>query len=566
MLKFVAKVSALAILAIGLIAQPANAWPDYTVSTSFQNVGQDVGWVVPVGKTVTSDAVFVYPEQPQDSSPRRLRSYTVSPTGEIGGPYTIISNSNSANYVVRDTSVWIDSNKQFNVIFWSWRSTDAGLESVLYHTISPDGVTWSAPAVLETFVASGSACLEWCGLRFATVAISPTGTAALTYVMTEGSGVNKLYLRTKPAGKDWTSKDLLNQSTDIQESVILKSLGKGWLATWGAWGSANKLYSAFSTGDKISTWTAPQLREPNSPCASPKNILQISPTKLGLIYITGCEDGSVTTVYKYQSFDPATKRFGSPVTLDSVPNRGWSNTPVTDYRAGQSAFGYTVGSYQSSDIGYAKYILFRNGVPTVQYVNQNAATEGGTQVISGMHMDLLGHLTVVWSSLQGQTIALTISQIYRGTRADINAPISQVTSGEYGVIFSPDNDVYVSHYNNSKLNTIERIRSDAPDIDGFVSVTGGAKANSTLKAKLPLVSPSQLLQQWTNSYQWYTCQYQVPEASALEPVACTQILGATSSTYKAKATDKGRYLVLRLTVKSDNTSQVQYSASTTVVK
>lgn len=567
MKKLITAFSTAALIFVGLAsAAPAQAWPDYTVPASRISIGIDSAWTIPIGKTVNSDAVFVYAEQPNDSSARYLRSYTVSPTGTITGPTTIITNSTEANYMLNPRGVWVDANSKFNLVFWSWGETNAGLESYLYHVNSTDGLTWSTPEVLEHVSGSTPECQSsWCGIRSAQVAYSPTGTAALTYTLSEGGGTNKLIFRTKKLGKTWSPKGVLNVSSSIQDSVVMRPLGSGWLAVWGLWNSNTTMYSAYSLGDTLQSWTAPQLRE-SSICATPRNVLQISPTKLGLVYVTECQEGSAIQIYKYQPFDVKTKRFGTAVTLDTVPATGWSTTYQTDYLAGQSAFAYSIYAYGQGETGYAKYVLFRNGVPSVQFVNQAAAVQGGTQVISGIAMDPLGHLTVVWTKFAGQTIAQTISQFYRGNRSDTDAPIDALTSGEFPVVFSPDGDVYISRVGSNHINAIARIRSDAPDLDGAAGIAGSPKVNASVKAKLPSVSATQPLQRWTFSYQWISCQYQVPEASRTAPVSCNDVPYATTSTYKVKSADKGRFLVLRLTVKSDNTTQVLYSPSTLVVK
>lgn len=565
--KLVSSFAVLALLITGFSsASPAQAWPDYTATPTSIAVSLSNPGVIPIGKTINSDAVFVFSENPNDAATRYIKSYTVSPSGDIQGPFTIVSNTQEANYRLEANDAWIDASGKFNLVYWTWRSTNAGLESVLSYVNSADGISWSAPQILESFIGSSAECQQsWCGIRSAQVAVSPTGTVALTYVETETPSVTKLYLVTKKLGKPWGVRAALNTSAYIHDSVHLKPLGKGWLATWSFWGSESSMYSAYSSGDALQTWTTPQLRETGG-CVVPMKLMQISPTKYGLIYVTGCQDGSQTETYKYQAFDMTSKRFGSAVTLDTVPNRGISITYETQYLAGQSAFGYSLYNYESQDSGAAKYVLFRNGVPSVQFVNESAVTVGGFQAISGLSMDPLGHLSVIWTNFSGSTMTMTLSQIFRGNRSDTNLALGQLSTQEKPVVFSPDGDVYVSHATETRINAIVRIRSDFPDIEGAVAITGKAKSNATLKAKLPAINPTQLFQSWSSSYQWISCQYQVPEASTLAPISCTDVANAKAATYKVKAGDKGRYLVLKLTVKSDNASQVLYTASTSVVK
>jgi hypothetical protein len=118
----------------------------------------------------------------------------------------------------------------------------------------------------------------------------------------------------------------------------------------------------------------------------------------------------------------------------------------------------------------------------------------------------------------------------------------------------------------STISAKVRLRSDAPTIETSVLASGSPKVGKSLTAKLPKITPSVSGQKWLNSYQWYSCQYQVPEVASIPTENCLTIAGATAATYKAKPADKGRFLQVRLNVKSDNATQTQYSASTLAVK
>ena len=180
-------------------------------------------------------------------------------------------------------------------------------------------------------------------------------------------------------------------------------------------------------------------------------------------------------------------------------------------------------------------------------------------------MDDLGHLSIVWVNNNPNTLEASVflSQYYRGNRSDV---LLAQDSGIYNVGFSPDGDVYASFFWNTTIGGVVRIRSDAPTLTTDVKVVGTPKVGKTLATKLPSIDPDSLLQRWLFSYQWYSCQYQVTEATNIETNNCAAISGATAATYKAKSTDKGKFLQVKLSVKSDNTTQVQYSASTLVVK
>jgi hypothetical protein len=90
--------------------------------------------------------------------------------------------------------------------------------------------------------------------------------------------------------------------------------------------------------------------------------------------------------------------------------------------------------------------------------------------------------------------------------------------------------------------------------------------SKSVTVKLPKITASVSGQKWLNSYQWYSCTLRVTEVVAIPPDGCSLISGAVSSKYKAKSSDKGKFLQVRLSVRSDNATQVQFSASTSVVK
>jgi hypothetical protein len=136
----------------------------------------------------------------------------------------------------------------------------------------------------------------------------------------------------------------------------------------------------------------------------------------------------------------------------------------------------------------------------------------------------------------------------------------------YRVGFSIDGDIYMSNFWMTTISAKVRLRSDAPSLDSNVSVSGTTRFGKSVKVKLPQITASVSGQKWLNSYQWYSCTLRVTEVAAIPTDGCNLISGAVSSKYKAKSSDRGKFLQVKLSVKSDNATQVQYSASTSVVK
>jgi hypothetical protein len=578
--KLVSSIVVFALATIGLTqAGPAQAWPDYSSDVNVSEALENRWDPFPIGKSVNSEMVYVYNGYKDSDQSRFLKTFTVSSTGTIHGPFLIESNTNNKNYWIADeASSWIDSNGVINLIYGASVRGESSSQSTLNHITSRDGQVWSTPTVLETTSEpAGSACLEnqmmsSCGVGQYSVATNSLGAVGLAYVIVSPDKTNKVHYRTKPFGKSWSAGTVLNTSDKNLFGLIIKPTTKGWLAAWTSIGQDNlrSLMSSFSTGDKGSSFTAPQLRATGS-CLYSERIHQTALNKFAVIYVSGgCTEGDPTKLSN-QVFDASTSRFASAQVLYTFEG-GNGRVHQTKFVGGQSAIGFS--DYALRNQNYeetAKYILFRNGVGSLQNVNVDSSQgEFGNQNVVGMHLDVLGHLSVVWQSSRGLAPSLTVSSFFRGNRSDTDVTfpgMSFSTSGNQAS-FSPDGDVYLlnSMYGSTTIKTRVRIRSDAPDLMSDVKILGTAKANATISAKLPLVTPNLIGQRWNFSYQWYSCQYRVTEVLSIATENCSAISGATASSYKAKSADKGKFLQVKLSVKSDNATQVQFSASTLAVK
>jgi hypothetical protein len=241
----------------------------------------------------------------------------------------------------------------------------------------------------------------------------------------------------------------------------------------------------------------------------------------------------------------------------------------TRYVAGQSALVFYDVIGNSNAYAYvAKYVMFRNGVASAHLLNSALATTAGTsQFPQGATMDKSGHLTIVWiHTNEVSESRMFVSQIFRGNRSDADVTMPDQIAASYRVGFSTDGDVYMTNFWISTISAKVRLRSDAPTIETSVLPSGSPKVGKSVTAKLPKITPSVSGQKWLNSFQWYSCQYRVTEVASIPTENCDLISGATTASYKAKSADKGRFLQVRLSVRSDNATQVQFSASTSVVK
>lgn len=580
MRKLFTALTAIIALALGVIqAGPAQAWPDSTSDVTTW-VGEDYRWdLYPIGKSVTSEMVYLYTGSQQSDNSYFIKTLTVSPSGEVRGPFTVASNLQNKFYRTdSEQYAWIDSKGTFNLIYSTGTFNQDANQTTLNYVTSVDGQFWSTPTVLETTAAAaGSVCLAQmfttCGIRHYSVATNSLGVAALSYVVVLPDNTSKIFYRNKPVGKPWSAGTALNTNNNILRAPKISAAGKGWLVSWtfsDGPDELGRLMSSFSTGDKGSSFTAPQLRAEGF-CLDPQFFHQTAVNKFALIYEVGCDVNTDPLTLRSQTFDATTSRFGTAQVLYAF--QGWANPVLqTQFVGGQSAIGFS--DYVNRDFSFvetAKYIIFRNGVGTIQNVNVDASQGiSGNQNVVGIHLDVLGHLSVVWQSSRSIDQSLTVSSFYRGNRsdADVTFPGMVISNGGNLATFSPDGDVYLTNYlyNDRTIKARVRIRSDAPDLMSEVKILGAAKSNATLAVKLPLVTPNSIGQRWNFTYKWYSCQYRVTEVLSISTQNCSAISGATAATYKVKPADKGKFLQVRLNVTSDNTSQLQYSASTVAAK
>jgi hypothetical protein len=549
-------------------ANPAQAWPDSTTAVSTLTNADERWQIDAVGKTLTSNMVFAYSGANNES--KYIRAYTLSPEGHLTEPVDIVrANDSTTQFLFEPSkSSWVDSAGNINIMYTKFDNSQPLRSATLIHVTSRDGITWSAPVVVVriTYRDNDPCALsqQGCGISSIVVTKTGSGQVALLYGVLNSDGSKQILFTTKLLGKAWVKPAAINTSNYVAYNLELVPAGKGFVASWiyaPGNGEPRRLMSAFSTAVTAKSWTAPQERR-NIVNLVPLALIQTSPTKFAIVYTEPSAISSETFV-SMQTFDTRTSRFGSAQQIVALPNTNlFFDIKKTEFRAGQSALSF--GSYIQSGTD-ARYILFRNGSATYQWVNQELATpDGVTQYIQGVSMDDLGHLSIVWlNQPQFGDASLFLSQIYRGNRSDVE--LGQ-TVESYNVGFSQDGDVYISSFWNSTISGLVRIRSDAPTLTTYVSAAGTPKVGKVLSTKLPKIDPDLAGQKWLYSYQWYSCQFRVTEVLTIATENCSLISGATAASYKVKAADKGKFLQVKLSVKSDNATQVQFSASTLAVK
>jgi hypothetical protein len=384
------------------------------------------------------------------------------------------------------------------------------------------------------------------------------------YGFTSSTGVTEIHSTTKAPGKRWLATTKIFSSANVLNELKVVSTGKGLLATWYEYSLVPRLVSSFSTSLSPKSWTAPQQRAQGNDLRVWK-LMQIGATKFATIYSQSNEDK-----LKMQVFDTATSRFGSTQEITTVDDEAFiSEIFYTKYVAGQSALVFVESPrLEQTRTTAAKYVLFRNGVASTHYLNPELdVTPGSMQSPQSATMDKSGHLTITWIRMTEDFVSrMYVSQVYRGNRSDAEVTMEDQTAGMYQVGYSQDGDIYISNFWSSTISAKVRIRSDAPSLDSNVGISGSPKVSKSVTVKLPKITASVSGQKWLNSYQWYSCTLRVTEVVAIPTDGCSLISGAVSSKYKAKSSDKGKFLQVRLSVRSDNATQVQFSASTSVVK
>ena len=568
-------ISVLTVFALALVGltqtSPAQAWPDSTTAVGTLSSADSRLEIGAIGKTLASNMVFAYMGASTSDEVQYIRSYTLSPEGVLTAPVDVVRGEtpNISYYFKPSKTSWVDKQGTIHLLFTRKDMSQASRTSKLMHVTSQDGLVWTSPIEIYSMsyqVTDNCAQpFDLCGIDHVSLSHTSVGQLGIVFSTLKGDDIRQLLFSTKLSGKSWISPAVINTSIHEPYELDLLATNKGFIASWiNNYGLGAHLMSSFSTGLTAKTWTAPQERYVSQGLGL-SDFIQISPTKYALVY----SDRSVNPnerIVSMQSFDTRTNRFGLAQQIVALANTAFLEyLTTTEYRAGQSALAFTALSTDWSE-GDARYILFRNGKATSQVVNQALATPSGvTQMVQGASMDDLGHLSIVWFQ-RGPTDpddALYLSQFFRGNRSDVLLGNELAT---YNVGYSQDGDVYVSSFFMSTISGFVRIRSDAPTLTSDVSVTGTPKVGKALTTKLPTIDADSVGQKWLYSYQWYSCQFQVTEVLAVATESCTVIAGATAATYKTKAADKGKFIQVRLNVKSDNATQTQYSASTLAVK
>jgi hypothetical protein len=405
-----------------------------------------------------------------------------------------------------------------------------------------------------------------CGITGVSLTAAGSGNLALVYSVLTAAGAGEIYATTKAPGKAWLRPSKIASSAFNVYETKLVFTGKGLLATWTVASQPLTYMSSYSTSLSARSWTAAQQRL-QSDSSQAWKLLQIASTKFALVYATETEP--YAGKLWMQVFDSKTNRFGAAQEVANLAGNVFAPVVLsTRYVAGQSAIVFSEEPQSGGSI--ARYVMFRNGVATAHRLNSELPNPNfSAQNPQGAVMDASGHLTIVWAHAANRDEGGTrmyVSQIFRGNRSDAEVTMPDQLISTYRVGFSIDGDIYISNFWMSTISAKVRLRSDAPSLESNVSVAGAPKVGKSVAVKLPKITASVSGQKWINSYQWYSCQFQVTEVTSIPTNDCNLISGAVSSKYKAKSSDKGRFLQVRLSVRSDNATQVQFSASTSVVK
>ena len=104
------------------------------------------------------------------------------------------------------------------------------------------------------------------------------------------------------------------------------------------------------------------------------------------------------------------------------------------------------------------------------------------------------------------------------------------------------------------------ISAPSLDSDPFVSGTASSGQTLTLTANTWSGTPTP-----TISYQWMRCTQALGSISSTKPASCSEIGGATSTSYTPTATDVGKYVLIQITASNSAGTVIRVTASTAIV-
>jgi uncharacterized repeat protein (TIGR02543 family) len=127
--------------------------------------------------------------------------------------------------------------------------------------------------------------------------------------------------------------------------------------------------------------------------------------------------------------------------------------------------------------------------------------------------------------------------------------------GDAGASYSPSGSTLaLSAYAKWTRNLVKAVSTVRP------AITGTAKVSKTLTAKKGIWSgyPTPAF-----TYQWYACSKKVTAAKDTVPSTCKKISGATKSTLKLLAAQKGKFISVLVTGKGTGTSATMWLSKST---
>jgi uncharacterized repeat protein (TIGR02543 family) len=199
------------------------------------------------------------------------------------------------------------------------------------------------------------------------------------------------------------------------------------------------------------------------------------------------------------------------------------------------------------------------------YIKSGNTSFGSEATWNGLVL-AVGVYTVTYNTSGGSAVT---AQNYG---ANITAPTSptrtgytfagwSATDGGSAITFphTPASGSGITLYAKWTRNLVKAVATVKP------TVSGTAKVSKTLTAKKGT---------WTGyptpsafTYQWYACTKKVTAAKASVPSTCKKISGATKSTLKLVAAQRGKFIAVLVTGKGTGTSATKWlSKSTTIVK
>ena len=104
--------------------------------------------------------------------------------------------------------------------------------------------------------------------------------------------------------------------------------------------------------------------------------------------------------------------------------------------------------------------------------------------------------------------------------------------------------------------------TSAPGLESDPFVSGTATSGQTLSLSANTWSGTPTP---TISYQWMRCTQALGSISTTKPASCSEISGATSTSYTLTSLDVGKYILIQITASNSASTVIRVTASTAIV-